>query len=348
MPAGSIVSPNSTTTQVINLDGASPKTYTFRYSIVGGNINPNCRSRSETKIHFNKPSVTIEVNGGNDIVLDLDETVVKVPYTISGGNRTRYEIISAPDPSGLVSLRNAGETPLRLDLNAGAGVYTVRIIRESEGQVLSGCNLASDEINITVSLSPTQANAGSDSVLDCGQTSTSLAGNPPSVGIATWSQVSGPSVAVISDINIPNPTVTNLIPGEYIFRYLVFAGPNSPVSSSDTKVTYATPPVANAGPDESICAGTYQLQGNSLTPGQSGKWTVSPDTGVDFLDDTLYNTSVSGLQKIQSYTFTWTISTVKCGDDADDVVIDTKVVEAPSRADAGADICLNTVASSLT
>ena len=348
LPAGSIVSPNSPTTQVINLDGSSPKTYTFRYSIVGGNINPNCRSRGETKIHFNKPSVTIEVNGGNDIVLDLDETVVKVPYSISGGNRTRYEIISAPDPSGLVSLRNAGETPLRLDLNAGAGVYTLRMLRESDGQVLSGCNLASDEINIIVSLSPTQANAGSDSVLDCGQTSTSLAGNPPSVGNATWSQVSGPSVAVISDINIPNPTITNLIPGEYIFRYLIFAGPNSPESSSDTKVTYATPPVANAGPDDSICAGTYQLQGNSLTPGQSGKWTVSPDTGVSILDDTLYDTSVSGLQKSTSYTFTWTISTVKCGDDADDVVIDTKVVEAPSRADAGADICLNTGASSLT
>ncbi|PQJ22774.1 hypothetical protein [Tenacibaculum sp. SG-28] len=282
LPPGSIVSPNSPTTQVINLDGSSPKVYTFRYSIIGGASNSNCISRSETKIHFNKPSVTIAINNGNDMVLNLDQTVVNVPYSIKGGNRTRYEIIAAPDPSGLVSLQNAGQSPLRLDLNAGPGVYTLRMVRDSQGDVLTGCNLASDEINITVSLSPTDSNAGSDSVLDCGQSSTSLAGNPVSVGIATWSQVSGPNTAVISDINIPNPTVTGLIPGEYVFRYVVFAGPNAPVSSSDTKVTYATPPVADAGPDDSICAGTYQLQGNTPEPGQTGKWTVNPSAGIVF------------------------------------------------------------------
>jgi hypothetical protein len=347
LPAGSIVSPNSSTTQVINLDGSSPKIYRFRYSIIGGSINSNCISRSETKIHFNEPSVAIDVNGGNDMVLNLDQTVVNVPYTITGGNRTQYEIISAPNSSGLVSLRNAGQTPLRLDLNAGEGVYTLRVIRDSQGEVLTGCNLASDEINIIVSLSPTDANAGSDSVLDCGQSSTSLAGNAISVGIATWSQVSGPNTAIISDINSPNPTVTGLIPGEYVFRYVVFAGPNSPPSSSDTKVTYATPPVADAGPDESICAGTYQLQGNSLLPGQSGKWTVVPDAGISFLDDTLNNTSVTGLQKSRFYRFTWTISTLKCGDATDDVVVDTKAIEAPSRADASQDQCLTSGASSI-
>ncbi|MDG1398039.1 MAG: hypothetical protein P8P88_06595, partial [Polaribacter sp.] len=348
LPAGSIVSPNSSTTQVINLDGSSPKIYRFRYSIIGGSINSNCISRSETKIHFNAPSVAIDVNGGNDMVLNLDQTVVNVPYTIIGGNRTQYEIISAPNSSGLVSLRNAGQTPLRLDLNAGEGVYTLRVIRDSQGDVLTGCNLASDEINITVSLSPTEANAGSDSVLDCGQTSTSLAGNPVTVGVATWSQVSGPSTAIISDIYSPNPSVTNLIPGEYVFRYVVFAGPNSPASSSDTKVTYATPPIADAGPDESICAGTYQLQGNTLDPGQTGKWTVVPDSGVIFVDDSSPTTSVTGLARNETYTFTWEITTLKCGNDSDDVVISTNLVEAPSRADAGSDLCLNSGISVIT
>ncbi len=347
LPAGSIVSPNSPTTQVINLDGSSPKIYTFRYSIIGGASNTNCISRSETKVHFNKPSVAIAINGGNDIDLPLDETVVKVPYIVSGGSRTRYEIIAAPNPSGLVPIRNAGETPLRLEFKAGPGVYTLRMIRDAEGDVLTGCNLASDEINITVSLSPTDANAGSDSVLDCGQSSTSLAGNAISVGVATWSQVSGPNTAIISDINSPNPTVTGLVPGEYVFRYVVFAGPNAPVSSSDTKVTYATPPVVDAGPDESICAGTYQLQGSALLPGQSGKWTVIPDVGISFLDDTLNNTTVSGLQKSRFYNFTWTVSTLKCGDASDVVTITTNGVESPSRADAGPDQCLTTGASSI-
>ena len=157
-----------------------------------------------------------------------------------------------------------------------------------------------------VSLTPTDGNAGSNSVLNCGQTSTTLAGNPVTVGTATWSQVSGPNIAVISDVHIPNPTVTGMIPGEYIFRYLVSAGPNSQDSFSDTYVTYAVPPVADAGTDESICAGTHVLQGNALEPGQTGLWTVSPSDGVSFVDNTIPEAIVFGLQNATAYTFTWT------------------------------------------
>ncbi|WP_152286269.1 PKD domain-containing protein [Flavicella marina] len=340
LPAGSILSPNSPTTQVINLDGSHNKTYTFEYKIIGGPINPNCSSKDEGKIHFSSPNVSIIVNNGNDMILNQDQTRAVVPFMQSGGNRTRYEIIAAPDPSGLVSLKGAGSSPLTLDLLAGEGTYTLRLVRDASGEVLTDCNVASDQINIVVSLTPTDGNAGSNSVLNCGQTSTTLAGNPISVGTATWSQVSGPNTAIFSDVNIPNPEVTGLIPGEYVFRYLVSGGPNAQDSFSDTYVTYAMPPVADAGLSESICAGTHVLSGNALEAGQTGKWTVTPSDGVSFVDDTVPDAIVSGLKSNQAYTFTWTISTLKCGDDADDVVLTTDSLNSPSIADAGPDQCV--------
>ena len=348
LPNGSIVSPNSPTTQVINLDGSNGKTYTFEYKIVGGPINPNCNSTAEAKIHFNAPNVNVSLNGGADMILNQDQTRATIPFTYSGGNRTRYEIIAAPDPSGLVSLTGAGSSPLVIDLLAGEGTYTVRLVRDSSGQVLTACDVASDQINVVVSLTPTDGNAGSNSVLNCGQTSTTLAGNPVTVGTATWSQVSGPNTAVFSDVNIPNPEVTGLIPGEYVFRYLVSAGPNSQDSFSDTYVTYATPPAADAGPDESICAGTHVLSGNALEAGQTGLWTVSPSAGVTFVDNTVPDDIVSGLLKNELYTFTWTISTLKCGDDSDDVVLTTDSLNSPSIADAGANQCLSSNVSTGT
>jgi len=248
----------------------------------------------------------------------------------------------------LTSLQGAGNSPLNLDLLAGEGVYTIRLIRDSSGSILTECDIASDQINVVVSLTPTDGNAGSNSVLNCGQTSTTLAGNPVTVGTATWSQVSGPNIAVISDVHIPNPTVTGMIPGEYIFRYLVSAGPNSQDSFSDTYVTYAVPPVADAGTDESICAGTHVLQGNALEPGQTGLWTVSPSDGVSFVDNTIPEAIVFGLQNATAYTFTWTISTLKCGDNSDDVVLTTNLLNAPSNADAGPDQCLASSASTAT
>lgn len=348
LPTGSILSPNSPETQVINLDGNLGKTYTFEYKIMGGTINPNCSSTAEAKIHFNEANVSASLNGGANMVLDQDQTRAVIPYSVSGGNRTRYEIIAAPDASGLVNLTSAGSSPLTLDLLSGEGIYTVRLVRDSSGQVLTDCDVASDQINIIVSLTPTEGNAGSNSVLNCDQSSTTLAGNEITVGVATWSQVSGPNTAIISNVNIPNPEVTGMIPGEYVFRYLVTGGPTSEDSFSDTYVTYGIPPVADAGPDQDICAGTTVLQGNALEAGQTGLWTVSPSAGIVFGDNTSPNSVVSGLQDATDYTFTWSISTLKCGDDSDDVILSTTNINAPSNADAGQDECLSSTTTTGT
>ncbi len=80
---------------------------------------------------------------------------------------------------------------------------------------------------------------------------------------------------------------------------------------------------ANAGNDEQICAaGNFLLKGNNPAP-FTGTWTVtSGQTGLVFANANQYNTTVSGLQAGQQYTFRWTISGNNlCASTADDVVI---------------------------
>lgn len=92
----------------------------------------------------------------------------------------------------------------------------------------------------------------------------------------------------------------------------------------DATVTILPQPVqADAGTDDQICnASMYTLNGNNPLP-STGKWTVtSGQNSVVFADDTRNNTTVSGLQPGETYTFRWTITgTGACSTSVDDVII---------------------------
>ncbi len=70
-------------------------------------------------------------------------------------------------------------------------------------------------------------------------------------------------------------------------------------------VTFATPPIANAGNNQSLSQTNTILSGNVPIPGH-GLWTVISGHAV-FADSSLYNTTVSGLS-IGSNILRWTIS----------------------------------------
>ena len=56
---------------------------------------------------------------------------------------------------------------------------------------------------------PTPAYAGADVILPCGTTSTTLAGNTPTIGTGTWTKISG--TATITSPTSPTSTVTGII-----------------------------------------------------------------------------------------------------------------------------------------
>ncbi|MGB3948012.1 MAG: hypothetical protein WBM13_08505 [Bacteroidia bacterium] len=85
------------------------------------------------------------------------------------------------------------------------------------------------------SLPPTTANAGNDITLPCDTTTTTLAGNAPTVGTGLWSVVSG--TAIITNPNSPTSSVTGLsLSGTAILRWTI-SNSNCPPSTDDVVIT---------------------------------------------------------------------------------------------------------------
>jgi gliding motility-associated-like protein len=174
----------------------------------------------------------------------------------------------------------------------------------------------------------------------CG-TSTTMAGNSPSSGTGQWSTISGPNIPNIVTPSSPTTSITNLIPGTYIFEWLISNGPCSS-ASEDTVIISGGPTPAMAGADQNLCSvTTTALQGNIPFVG-SGVWTfVSGPNTPTIVTPSSPTSSITGLIP-GVYTFRWTISFSSCTPDSDDVQI--TISTPPVTALAGNDqtICSTT------
>lgn len=89
---------------------------------------------------------------------------------------------------------------------------------------------------------PTIAFAGNDQDL-CATTPaiTSMTANTPVIGIGTWTQISGPVVAAIAQVNNPATIVSNLAEGTYLFVWTISNGVCTP--TTDTVQIHISEPV---------------------------------------------------------------------------------------------------------
>jgi len=168
-------------------------------------------------------------------------------------------------------------------------------------------------------------NAGTDQGI-CG-TSTTLNATPAAGGV--WSTSGN---ALITNINDPNTTVTNLDFGPNTFTWTV------PGPSSDDVIITNNEIVANAGPNADNCGGSsYTLGANNPSPG-TGSWSIINSSGV--ISNTMeYGTTVLGMTSGDN-TFRWTINHLGCNS-FDDVSIEVyDLYTAFSGSDA--DICEGT------
>lgn len=341
-PSCTIVNPTSATTTVTGLNGSS--TYTFVYRVTNSFTGCVSTSSSRTISYTVAPSI----NAGADKILAPDATSTTINWTSIGGNQTRYNVISYPagyTPPGWTTTTS----PTTITGLNFIGTYVVQFRRYTNGGT-GNCTEAYDDINIFVSKTPTGSNAGTDQVLACNITNTSLVGNTPIVGFGRWSQVSGPNSAVISDIFAPTTPISNLIPGIYTFRWSISAGINSPVYRDDVsvKVVSAVPSNVNAGSDRTVCySSPVTMHANSLSLNESGTWTVSPSSGVNISNTHSPTAVITGLQPSTTYTFTWTVYNA-CGSLSDDVIITTTSAQGPVQATAGVDQCQPTGTTSIT
>jgi hypothetical protein len=168
---------------------------------------------------------------------------------------------------------------------------------------------------VTVNDPPTKANAGRDTSL-CSQTTYTLQGNAPSLGIGGWTCVStgGNPPPTFSDASNRNSTVTIISGnwGNYIFRWTITNGTCNP-STDDVTIAFGGPPPSpNAGPDATVCYPNYTLNGVA-PPYGTGTWTnrVGNPTIATFTDS---HNPISNVQVYASgvYYFVWTITNGTC------------------------------------
>lgn len=262
--------------------GGNNARYRIRYTVISGS-SPDCTSSTVVEIKFikNPLSVTLTDNGtASECVFatlngsgEVDVTIGINKESPEINTATEYQIISGPVTTGRINV-NAADDFTRTFTQIGT--YVIKATREpiNSGNASSttsiGCSVASDEITVKISGTASGANAGTDQYkcLSGALVSATLAGNDVTgQGIGTWSQVNGPSVATISDANLFNTDVTGLIEGIYYFRWAVSSGPKGQLltsNSDDVKVVVSNSTLSYvdiAGPDITVCAGSYQLNG---------------------------------------------------------------------------------------
>ncbi len=179
---------------------------------------------------------------------------------------------------------------------------------------------------ITAYNNPTTAAAGADQSICL--SSVTLAGNNPSVGSGSWALVGG--TGTVTTPSSPTSGVTGISVGSSTFRWTISNGPCT-ASFDDVIITRdAVPTTANAGPDQTICATTATLAGNTPSVG-SGQWTLVGGSG-SITTSTSPNSGVTGLG-VGNNTFRWTISNGVCTPSTDDVIITRD--DFPTTANAG-------------
>jgi gliding motility-associated-like protein/uncharacterized repeat protein (TIGR01451 family) len=337
--AGEIIeSPNSPSTIVNNLDPAS--NYQFRYTITPSNGCP-VSSTTRTLTRTIQPGINITTT--SPLLLPCGSSSATINYTATGSGNNNWRILSGPTTPSYPSIPTGWSgnvnSPTTITGLTKPGTYQVQFRRVPTAG--SGCETVFDEITIVVAQTATASNAGTDQILACDVFNTNLVGNIPTVGSGMWTQVQGPNQATMPDPYLRISPISNLIAGEYIFRWLIFSGNGCESSQDDVSVIVSDPsPTTSAvGEGYETCNSTpVYLQGNNYKRNEKGTWSVLPSAGISFSDIHSPNAVANGLASNTAYKFTWTINNA-CGTSSSDVFITTTNVVGAIAAYAGDDQC---------
>ncbi|MFA6275139.1 MAG: PKD domain-containing protein [Pedobacter sp.] len=224
----------------------------------------------------------------------------------------------------------------------------------------NGCTGNPFTFTVTVTPNPIVTPTAANTTICSGQsTGITLTSNLGPTTKYTWTSVA--TGGVTGNTNQPAPTATLTIndvllnsgtsAGTVTFTITPISAngcPGTPVPITITVEPQPTQP--NAGPDESICNTTnYTLKGNQPVVG-TGKWTeISGISGVTFDDETVYNTTVRGLQPSNVYTFRWTITgAASCTPKTDDVSITVNPVSVGGTTAGDAPVCAGNNTGTIT
>jgi gliding motility-associated-like protein/fimbrial isopeptide formation D2 family protein/uncharacterized repeat protein (TIGR01451 family) len=217
-----------------------------------------------------------------------------------------------------------------------------------------GCvDYSSDQVLITIDILPTNvAYAGADTIL-CGGNTVQLDGLAPPIGTGFWT--TNDTATIVTPVD-PTSLVVNIGQDTTLYYWTLSNGAcvDYSIDSVTVIISPASTDLAFAGYDEILCVvDSITLSGGTPTT-STGIWTQSAgqsSQGIVITNPTDPNSTVTGIQTGQVYTFTWTLSTFGCANFSTDDVQYTINALPSEVAYAGPDIVLcsgNTVVMDAT
>lgn len=239
-PGSTITSPNDVNTTITGL--VEGNAYDYRWTVSAG-AQSVCPSTSDV-VHIiisNQPSaaaampdvVTCGSIGGLTTITATAPTVGTGSWSSVLESPIGYPtVITNPALNNTTATINRGVTKLVWQVSSSFG---------------GACPTNYDTVRFEIIPTPS---AGTD-FIGCALTNTTLNGTAFGSGSAAWTQVSGPTTVVFTQLNSQRTVVTGLTPGVYEFKYTV----THPTcgGSGIIKLTNYGKPVANAGPNASYC-----------------------------------------------------------------------------------------------
>lgn len=197
-------------------------TYLFSWTINNGNCPPV------------SDNVQITINGNaTPAYAGSPQTVCSNTATLNGNTPVvgtgSWSLVSGPNTPGI----NNPASSSTIVTGLITGTYTFK------WTITNGSCSSSADVTITVSGTPTAANAGPDQAL-CFSNSVNLNANSPVTGTGLWEQVSGPAGATIANTATASTSVTNLTAGTYTFTWKVSNSVCPPSLDTINVVNYDT------------------------------------------------------------------------------------------------------------
>ena len=323
---GTITTPTSPTS---TFSGTAGTSYTLRWTISN---SPCIASTDDVNISFNQnPTIAaagLDQTGAATCGLTIVTLAANTPTVGIGA----WSIIS-----GLGGTVTTPSNPTSTFSGTAGTAYTLRWTISN-----APCTSSTDDVLITFNQNPTIAEAGPDQigVATCGLTSVALSANSPTIGIGSWSIISGAG-GTITTPSSPTSAFSGIAGTAYTLRWTISNSPCT-ASTDDVNITFnQNPSTAAAGPDQTgsaTCGLTsVTLAGNSPTLG-TGAWSIVSGLGGTVTTPSSPTSTFSGTAGT-AYTLRWTISNSPCIESTDDVNVTFNAMPPVPTGNASQSFC---------
>ncbi|MBS1598792.1 MAG: tandem-95 repeat protein [Bacteroidetes bacterium] len=263
-PGSTITNASAASTVVTGLTAG---TYVFKLTVTD---NSGATASANVTITVN-PAVNVPptANAGADQTITLPTSSVNVDGSAStdaDGTIVSYSWTQKSGPS-TATIANASSVNTNIT-GLVQGTYIFNLVVTDNGGATG-----KDSIIVTVKAAANQppvANAGASKSITLPTNSVNLDGSASSdpdgtITSYSWAQITGPSASTITNGNTATPTASNLIAGLYTFE-LTVTDNSGATGKAQVKITVvpsgSTPPVANAGADQTITLPTNSVNLN--------------------------------------------------------------------------------------